>query len=106
MTAINNLDLPTPGDDDHLALSREFMELQQDVIRSNEIERKEKEGLPITEAEREFLTEIPAKMRRACDITRILRRTNTGPAKVKEKKSSSRAKMAQAEIDKLLDMDI
>lgn len=100
-----DLDSLTPVDQmDHLALSREFMELQQDVIRSNEIEAKEREGLPITDVERAFLAEIPAKMRRACEITRILRRTNTGPAKVKEKKSTSRAKLAQEEINKLMDM--
>ena len=65
-----DIDSLTPVDQmDHLALSREFMELQQDVIRSNEIEAKEREGLPINESEREFLATIPAKMRRACEIT-------------------------------------
>ena len=76
---------------DYLALSSKFMQLQKEVQEVIAIERKQKAGETITEAEAALVASMPDKMKVACDITRILRRTNTGPAKVKQKVARARS---------------
>lgn len=105
MTMPDSIPMPS-SDHDYLALGHEFEQLHRDVIRSNELERRQNAGEKLDEEEKTFLEGMPDKMRRACDITRILRRTNTGPAQVKSKKTrASKTAHAQETIDKLLDMD-
>lgn len=87
---------------DYLALQAEFQDLHNDVLRSNELERRIRQGEILNAEETAFLASMPDKMRRACDITRILRRTNTGPAKVKAPRKG-KVKMTQEDIDKLID---
>ena len=101
-----SLDLPTESvGEDNISLAKEFQDLHAFVLRTNEIERKANAGEELSADEVADLESLPAKMRRAVDITRILRRTNTGPAKVKERSPrASKKKLAQDEIDKLIDL--
>lgn len=97
-------DLPV-SEFDYLALSNEFNQLQADVVRANELERKDHAGEALSPEERSFLDALPQKMLRAVEITRILRRTNTGPAKVKTKSPRGAKKaLAQETIDRLIDL--
>jgi hypothetical protein len=89
---------------DHLALSNEFYELQAMAQKAQELERKQDAGETLTADEVQLLEALPDAMRRAVTITRILRRTNTGPAKAKAPRKSSKKALAQSEIDKLIDL--
>jgi hypothetical protein len=73
-------------------LQEEFIAKKALAERAAELEIAQKER-PLTKEEQEFLAGMPAVYRRAIEITRILRRTNTGPAKVKtpSKRASSKA---------------
>lgn len=79
------------------ALQEEFIEKKALAERAAELGLAQKDR-PLTKEEQEFLAGMPAIYRRAIEITRILRRTNTGPAKVKTpgkraaKKAESTAK--------------
>lgn len=94
----------TPVDQlDVLSLNEEYMQLNKDLLHANELERKQSAGTTLSAVELAFVKAIPAKMRRAIDVTRILRRTNTGPAKVKTAaKRSSKKAVEQATIDNLM----
>lgn len=87
--------------EDYVSLSNEYMGLKNDLEKANELERKCRTQ-DLSSEEASFLSCIPAKMRRAVEITRILRRTTTGPAKIKSPKTTKKG-LKKEELSSLLD---
>ena len=97
---MTNLDLNEPVVD-YFSLNEEYMQLKAMSERADRL-NQELKTRPLTQEEQEFMAAMPAHYRRAVDITRILRRTNTGPAKAKKPtKRSAKAENA-AKVEDLL----
>lgn len=92
--------LPAASVEDPLALQEEYTRLAADIQKCLELSKKLKDGQTLTPLEQELLDSEPSKCRRAVELTRILRKTHTGPAKVKSPKS--RKALAKQQINDLL----
>ncbi len=88
---------PAPSEQSELELKNEFQSIHEDSLKHANLLLKQK-TTPLTEDELTFISSMPARYRRGVIITRILRRTNTGPAKVKEAKPRV-SKKAKVEFD-------
>lgn len=92
-----------PSEQSEAELKHEFEQIYLATKRHDMLRKKEKET-GLTEDEKAFILSMPPLYRRGMEITRILRRTNTGPAKVKTtaKRSSKKAVLENA-VSKLLE---
>ncbi len=91
---------------DPLTLKAEFAKIDDEANIAQSLISKSEKGVELTKEEQDFLLAMPPRYRLGVTLTRILRRTNTGPAKVKEKKTKTSAKQnAQMEIAKALQFD-
>jgi hypothetical protein len=93
-------------DSDILAVKAEFALIDEESNIAQSLINKAEKGEDLTDLEKAFLMAMPPRYRLGVELTRILRRTNTGPAKVKEKKTRTSAKQsAMAELAKGLQFD-
>ncbi len=84
---------PAPSQQSELELNNEMQAIYEDSLKHAALMEKEKKT-PLTQDEQDFIKGMQDKYNRAVTITRILRRTNTGPAKVKETKPRTSKKAA------------
>jgi hypothetical protein len=96
------VNVPDEIEEDPMALTEEFMKIKEQVDKIMELKRISKDR-SLTPSELELIAKEPELCRKGIEISRKLRRTNTGPAMVKTKKGRAPSKkaMEQAELDKL-----
>lgn len=89
---------------DEIALNAELEKLKAEAPQWVVLDNKVKDGQTLTPSEQEAYDAGPAKWRRAIEISRILRRTNTGPSKVKApSKAKTKKADLEAKVDKLFE---
>lgn len=96
-------EIPSPEEPvDYLALQAEFENIQRLMLHVNTLEQIKDRVL--TPEEQQLIADIPEKCRRAVTITRILRRTNTGPARATPRRGKASKAQQAAIVDSLLNM--